>query len=107
MQAASFFLTYSVPSSMCFGWKHPNSFEVARPRCEVACVVCARKDWMENRFQAYMWKEATDSKTVGEYMDGPGETKLLMHENYMHWRPGRHQQAFSDVSLCRPHASDS
>ena len=66
VQAASFFLAYSVPSTMCLGWRHPDSLTIARPRCEVSCVVCARKDWLENRFPVHLWKEADDSKPAGE-----------------------------------------
>jgi hypothetical protein len=80
VQAASFFLAYSVPSTMCLGWRHPDSLAVARPRCEVACVVCACKDWLENRFPVHLWKEATDAKPVGEIIHGPGSTQLLVHE---------------------------
>ena len=65
---------------MCLGWRHPDSLAVARPRCEVACVVCACKDWLENRFPVYLWKEATDAKPVGEIIHGPGSTQLLVHE---------------------------
>ena len=79
VQAASFFQAYSVPGTMCLGWRHPDSLRCALPRCEVACVVCARKDWMENRFRVHLWKEATHSKSVGEIIHGPGSTQLLVH----------------------------
>ena len=42
---------------------HPEAFLVATERSEVACVVCARKDWLENRFTFYLWSEATGSST--------------------------------------------
>ena len=29
------------------------------PRCEKACAVCVRKDWIENRARALLWDEAT------------------------------------------------
>ena len=80
VQAAYCFLAYSVPSTMCLGWTHPDSLAVAWPRCEVACVVCARKDWLENRFPVCLWKEATDAKSVGEIIHGPGSMQLLVHE---------------------------
>ena len=82
VQSASFFLTYSVPSTMCFGWRNPDSLTLAKPRCEVGCVVCACKDWLENRFPVYLWKEATDSKRIGEiiHADGLGSMQLLVHE---------------------------
>ena len=65
---------------MRLGWRHPDSLTIARPRCEVGCVVCARKDWLENRFPVYLSKEADDSKPVGEIIHGPGSTQLLVHE---------------------------
>ena len=39
VQSASFFLTYSVPSTMCIGWRNPDSLTLAKPRCEVGCEV--------------------------------------------------------------------
>ena len=47
LESATFHLTYSVPGSFSLKWNHPEAFLVAKERCEVACVVCARKDWLE------------------------------------------------------------
>ena len=58
LQAATFHLAYSVPGTCNLKWSHPDSFRAALPRREVACVVCARRDWLENRYQAFLWREA-------------------------------------------------
>ena len=68
---------------MCLGFHHPDSLTVARPRCEVACVACARKDWLENRFQVYLWIGTSDSTVIGELIHGPGTTELLVHEGHL------------------------
>jgi hypothetical protein len=66
LQSATFHLTFSVPGSCSLHWNHPEAIAVARARCEVACVVCARKDWLENRYRVYLWREATDKRTLSE-----------------------------------------
>ena len=66
LQSATFHLTFSVPGSCSLHWNHPDAFEVATTRCEVACVICARKDWSENRFPVYLWREATDRRSSTE-----------------------------------------
>jgi len=50
LEAATFHLTYSVPGSFSLKLSHPEAFLIAKERSEVACVVCARKDWLESRF---------------------------------------------------------
>ena len=35
----------------------PGGTGEAVPRGEAACVVCARKDWLESRFKCFLWKE--------------------------------------------------
>ena len=66
LQSATFHLTFSVPGSFSLHWNHPEAVEIAKTRCEVACVVCARKDWLEKRFSVYLWREATDKRTCSE-----------------------------------------
>ena len=66
LQSATFHLTFSVPGSFSLHWNHPEAIATARTRCEVACVVCARKDWLENRYPVYLWREATDKRTLTE-----------------------------------------
>ena len=48
---------YSIPESGCMEWNGIKSIQTAVPRQEVACVVCARKDWIEHRFRVYLWRE--------------------------------------------------
>ena len=59
LESATFHLTYSVPGSFSFKWSHPEAFLVAKERSEVACVVCARKDWLESRFTAVSYTHLT------------------------------------------------
>ena len=61
LESATFHLTYSVPASFSLKWVHPEAFLVAKERSEVACVVCARKDWLESRFTVYLWRAADGS----------------------------------------------
>ena len=68
LQSATFHLTFSVPGSFSLHWNHPEAIATARTRCEVACVVCARKDWLENRYLVYLWREATDKRTYTELL---------------------------------------
>ena len=56
LQSASSHLTLSVPASFALHWNHPKAFSVATRRCEVACVVCDRKDWFDNSFQCIFGK---------------------------------------------------
>ena len=51
LQSASFHLAYSVRGTKNLKWSHPDSFVAAMPRAEVPCVLCARKDWIEQRFR--------------------------------------------------------
>ena len=44
----------------------------------MACVVCARKDWLESRFTVYIWREATGSSTLTELQKvDSGQSELL------------------------------
>ena len=71
-------LTYSIPGSLGLRWHHPDAMAVARPRCEVACVVCARKDWLENRHSVYLWREADGRTTLSELQHiKSGDSELL------------------------------
>ena len=56
----------------------PFSFHQSKGSQEVACVVCARKDWLESRFTVYLWREATGSSTYSELRhDESGNSELL------------------------------
>ena len=81
---ASFHATYSVPGSFSLKWNHPEAFRVAKERCEVACVVCARKDWLESRFSVYLWREATGSTSYSELRhNDSGNSQLLTHGEHL------------------------
>ena len=78
LQSATFHTTYSVPGSFSLKRSHPDAMAVAMERSEVPCVVCARKDWLENRFTVYLWREADGSQTLTELRNvDSGTSKLL------------------------------
>ena len=54
LQSATFHLTFSVPGSLSLHWHHPEALAIATTRCEVARVICARKDWSDHRFHVYL-----------------------------------------------------
>ena len=85
LESATFHLTYSVPGSFSLKWSHPEAFLAAKERCEVACVVCARKDWLESRFTAYLWRKADGASSYAEvqHNDSSGESKLLTHGEHL------------------------
>ena len=50
----------------------------------MACVVCARKDWLESRFTVYLWREATGSSTLAELQGHEtGNSELLTCGEYL------------------------
>ena len=64
-QSFQFFRFFCAPGS-------PNEWmsktrEHAVPRREEACAVCACKDWINNRFEAYLFKEATGVTTWSQH----------------------------------------
>ena len=50
----------------------------------MACVVCARKDWLESRFTVYLWRTATGSSSLTElqHVDS-GKSELLTHGDHL------------------------
>ena len=78
LQSATFHLTFSVLGSLSLHWNHPEALAVATTRCEVACVICARKDWLDNRFPVYLWREATDKRTLTELQHTPSGTSSFL-----------------------------
>ena len=66
LQAATFHLAYYVPGTRNMKWSHPDSTVAATPRAEVACVVCARRDWIEQRFRVHLWRESDGSTRLSE-----------------------------------------
>ena len=80
LESATFHLTYSVPGSFSLRWSHPDVFTVAQERSEVACVVCARKDWLESRFKVHLWQTADGSSTYSELLHADcGTSRLLTY----------------------------
>ena len=80
LESATFHLTYSVPGSLSLKWSHPEAFALAQERSEVACVVCARKDWLESRFKVHLWQTADGSSTVSELQHVDcGTSRLLTY----------------------------
>ena len=84
LESATFHLTYSIPGSFSLKWNHPEAFQVAKERCEVACVVCARKDWLESRFTVYLWRTADGSSSLTELQHvGSGKSELLTNGDHL------------------------
>ena len=54
----AFFQNFSVPSSSTNEWTR-RALTDATPRVQKACVVCARMDYVEHRFEVYLFAEAT------------------------------------------------
>ena len=65
IQSFAFFQTHSVPSS-CNDWSS-RTLDAAVPRREEACAVCATKDFLENRFEAYMFDSSSSTTTLRKY----------------------------------------
>ena len=61
----SFFQCFSTPESGAIEWSEAASIQTAVQRQEMGCAICARKDWLENRYRVYLWREP-DSATSGE-----------------------------------------
>ena len=78
LHSATFHLTFSVPGSLSLHWNHPEALAVAITRCEVACVICARKDLADNRFPVSIWREATDNRTYSELRHTESGTSSLL-----------------------------
>ena len=84
LESATFHLTYSIPGSFSLKWNHPEAFQVAKERCEVACVVCARKDWLESRFTVYLWRTADGSSSLTELRHvESGMSELLTSDGHL------------------------
>ena len=71
VQNFQFFRLHSVPSSVN-DWTHKAALN-AKPRREEACAVCAVKDWLENRYQVFLFTEATGTTTWAKFFFATGE----------------------------------
>lgn len=45
------------------------------PRCDVACVVCARKGWLNLRYLVYLWKTLPTDKRTLQMVDNGDDNK--------------------------------
>ena len=73
VQSFQFFRLHSVPSSLndWIGKAHvPGS---AQPRREEACVVCAVKDWLENRYPVNLFQTSTGTTTWAKFFFAIGD----------------------------------
>ena len=72
-----FFCTPGTPNE----WTS-RTHERAEPRREEACAVCACKDWLNNRYEVYLFKEATGSTTwARHYRYGGNDDNILGEEH--------------------------
>ena len=80
----TFHLTYSVPGSSSLEWSHPEAFLIAEERPELACVICARKDWLEPRLTVRSWRTAGGSSSYAEMKHGDhGQSELLTNGKHL------------------------
>ena len=61
LQSFSYFQQFCVPGKAP-DWVD-DVYSKAIPRREVACCVCAVKDWIDNRFECFLFQEATQAVT--------------------------------------------
>ena len=78
-QSFQFFRFFCAPGS-------PNEWmskthERAKPRREEACAVCACKDWLNNRYEVYLFKEATGVTTWSRYYRYEGNDEEIAGED--------------------------
>ena len=58
-----------------------KTHERAKPRREEACAVCACKDWLNNRYEVYLFKEATGHTTWAWHMRYGGNDEEIAGED--------------------------
>ena len=107
IQSYRFFSCYSVPSSQN-DWTS-KTMATYRPRGERACAVCAVKDWIENRFQIFLFAEPDGEIPYGQFwyganaQDSTDETSegnmLLTHKGHLCVGPKEAVHNFLDVHL--------
>ena len=63
-----------------FRCSRPGCMGASEPRADVACVVCARKGWLESRFPVFLWKVCprsdTDNADADDHVQNPEEEDL-------------------------------
>ena len=65
LSSLSFFQCFSIPESGAMEWTEERSVSTAEQRQEIACAICARKDWQEHRYRVYLWREPEET-SVGD-----------------------------------------
>ena len=91
----SFFQCFSVPNSGAMEWTKDGNIQKAEPRQEVGCAICARKDWIEHRFQVYLFREP--EKEAQE----PDQDELIQSEpDEETGRQELHPRTRNDGSYC-------
>ena len=78
----SFHQCYSIPESGGIEWMDGKTVDTAKPRQEVGCAVCARKDWLETRFRVYLWREP-DADSVPDLDEVGPKSSGASHEEEM------------------------
>ena len=58
-----------------------KTHERIEPRREEACAVCACKDWLNNRYEVYLFKEATGVTTWSRYYRYEGNDEEIAGED--------------------------
>ena len=71
----AFFQNFSVPSSPTNEWTR-RALTDATPRVQKACVVCARMDYVEHRYEVYLFGEPTGMTSLQRISVGNSEVSL-------------------------------
>ena len=71
----AFFQNFSVPSSSTNEWTR-RALTDATPRVQKACVVCARMDYVEHRYEVYLFGEPTGMTSLQRISVGNSEVSL-------------------------------
>ena len=71
----AFFQNFSVPSSSTNECTR-RALTDATPRVQKACVVCARMDYVEHRYEVYLFAEPTGMTSLQRISIGSSEVSL-------------------------------
>ena len=71
----AFFQNFSVPSNSTNEWTR-RALTDAIPRAQKACVVCARMDYVEHRYEVYLFGEPTGMTSLQRISVGNSEVCL-------------------------------
>ena len=73
VQSFQFFRLHSVPSSLNDWTSKAHVPGSAQPRREEACVVCAVKDWLENRYPVTLFQTSTGTTSWAKFFFATGD----------------------------------